>query len=74
MKCANIVVVSAVFAMALVCPNYSVAGTKTVSGKNTASAVRSNTAGKSGKMATQSNRRTPNRATEWGILAKTYPF
>lgn len=68
MKCAQIVITTTVLAIALACPSYSLAGTKSVSGKNTASAVRSNNVGKPAKKAAQSNRRTPNRGTEQYIV------
>jgi len=70
MKCTRIVIASAIFTIALGCPDYSVAGTKPVSGKNAASTVRSNNAGKSGKMTAQSSRRPHNRDTEQSIVKR----
>lgn len=68
MKCIQIVIITAVLALALVCPNDSIAATKPVSGKNTAPAVRSNAVGKPAQKTTPSNRRTPNRGTEQYIV------
>ena len=68
MKCNRIVIISAVFAIVLGCPDYSVAEGKPVRGKNAVHAVRSNNVGKSGKTVAQSNRRVPNRGTEQYIV------